>query len=368
MTTDFFATKRRITVNGVDVSNLIDITVEKQTKAQEEFDVMDDHFGRNVHLEGYESSGAIGMKAIHQTAGTDPMPFIDALSLTMGYGEYNTTDGVVRMVYDDRSATEESATSGKYGPKRVFEIRQTDHDTSNGITDNTTTDEAWAQQFVAGGEDINAVKLKIYNVTAALVERFDLEIWTDDGSDAPLAQVASTNTVIVNCSAGADDEYNAYIGALTLGTGHGDATWETVDMSANTPDIMDGEALSIGTLYWLVIRNVDNGGGHDLFVNINTSTDEYGGGVAKKDNDIAVSPVWGDAPAGTQDIAFVIQFEAEQGHTVRVYDYKNATEGYYTTYSGVMFTNDSGISMAPKAVVEGNLRWTAQSVDGPTSF
>lgn len=367
MTTDFFATKRRVTINGVDVSNLIDITVDKQTRAMEEFDVMDDHFGRNVHLDGYEASGAVGMKAIH-SAGTDPMPLIDALSLTSGFGEFDTTNEIVTMTYDDQSATEESAVSGKYGPKRLFEIRQTDDDSSNGFTDNGSTDEAWAQQFIAGGEDINLIRLKLYNLTGNIVDRFDLEIWTDDGADKPDAKLASSNTVVVMCTSGSDDATTDYIGALTIGTGYADATWETIDMSSDTPNILGSATLTIGTLYWLVIRNVDNGGGDDLYINLNTTTNDYGGGVALRDNNILSSPAWDDAPAGTQDLCFVIQFEAEQGHTVVVYDYKNATEGYYTTYYGVKFTNDSGATLAPKAVVEGNLRWTAESVDGPTTF
>jgi len=200
---------------------------------------------------------------------------------------------------------------------------------------------------------------------ATKVEAFDLEIWTDNAG-VPNAKLASTNTVTVYASAGSNTATTAYIGALTTGTTQADATWETVDMSADLPNIMGTATLTVGTAYWLVIRNVQ-GANDDLGV-CHTTINDYEGGVALQDDDVTSSPAWGDAPAGTMDLTFIIQCEAEEGHEIWLYDYKSSTTGHYWKFQGVSFTNDVGVTMTPKKVTEGTLKWTARSISGPVAF
>jgi hypothetical protein len=243
--------------------------------------------------------------------------------------------------------------------QRIVEIRQTESTASQKIDQESSEEEAWAQSFVAGGEDIYLIRLKLYNTAGTPVETFDLEIW-DDNSGVPNAKVSSTNTVTVNCGAGSDDETNDYIGALTTGTTYADATWETIDMSDSTPDIMDGENLTIGETYWLVIRNTTTTT-DDLFVNY-TSNDRYEGGQCKRDDNIGSSPVWGDAAAGAADLAFIIQFYTAEGLQLDFYDYDSSSTGIHYTFKKVKCTSDSGLTVSPMQAAQGTLSWVSEDV------
>ena len=192
-----------------------------------------------------------------------------------------------------------------------------------------------------------------------------MEIWSD-AANKPNAKVASTNTVTVDCGAGVDTETTDYIGALDIGAGFADGAWETIDMSLSLPDIMDGEDLTIGTTYWLVIKETATTT-DDLFI-CYSSNDNYEGGKCLRDDDVDVAPAWGDATAGAEDLTFIIQFQAAAGHQIKIYDYKDSTTGYVWTYSGVKFATSSSVALTPNEVVKGTLKWSAQHVAGPTAF
>jgi hypothetical protein len=360
-TTKFFAIKRRVTIDGVDITHLADIVVDEAIKETTILQVNDHNYSVEVELGTYMATGSVAVWGKDSVYGNDPMPLIDFVSLISGFGQYDTTNDVVKYTYDSQSAY----ATGVYGPKRLIEVRQTEG-TADDLIDDDPNEEALAQQFIAAGEDINLIRLLLREPIGTDLNTFDLEIWTDDGSDAPNAKVASTNTVTVNCSGGVDDETNAYIGALTEGADYTSATWETIDMSADTPDILDGESLTLGDLYWLVIRNT-TAAGEDLGVSYTTRTNTLNG-IALGDDDVTNSPAWGDGPANITHLAYVIQFEAAAGHQIKIYDYKDSTSGYVWTYSGVRFSPSSSVAFSPKTVVKATLKWSAQDVDGPTAF
>jgi len=360
MTSDFLATKRRFTIDGIDVTNLVDITVDEQGPKFDAFDVLDDVYGRQAELTTDMASGSVRIKARDNSYGNDPMNLSDFFSLAFGYSQYDTATGIVSMVFD----TGDQTTPDLMGPKRIVELRQTEAATYHYISDSGAVDEAWAQSFIAAGEDINLIRLKLFDKVATKVESFDLEIWTDNVG-VPNAQLALSNTVTVHASAGADDATNDYIGALTTGVSQADATWETVDMSANLPNIMGTAVLTIGTTYWLVIRNVLDAD-DDLGVCYTTAANNENG-VALQDDDVTAAPAWGDAPAGTADLTYIIQFEAAEGHEVRIYDYKSATAGFYTNYEGVRFFK-AQVKPAAQKTTESTINWTAQSITGPVAF
>lgn len=356
---NFYVSGTRVTIDGVDVTDLVDVTVSEQGVQFDEFDVLDDQYKRYAELDSFMASGTVRIKSKYNTYSNDPMGSMEFLSLIAGYSQYDTTNDIVEMVFDSAEQT----TTDLKGPKRIVELRQTEALASHYISDSGSADEAFAQSFVAAGEDIYLVRLKLYDKAATKVESFDLEIWDDSGG-SPNAKLTNTNTVTVNCDTGSDDATNDYIGALTSGTGYGDATWETIDMSANTPNIMGTASLTIGTTYWLVIRNVQDAN-DDLGVTYSTS-DRYDGGEAKQDDDVGNSPAWGDHTAA-KDLTFVIQCQAAEGHTMRIYDYDTSTTGYYTQYNGVRFSRGQA-SPSAKATQENTLNWTAQTVSGPSAF
>ena len=360
MASDFIALKRRLTVDGIDVTNIVDITVDEQGKKFDKFDVLDDNYGRMVELDSFMATGTVRIKSVHNSYSNDPMTLVDFFSLATGYSQYDTTNEVVVMTFDSGDQT----TVGLMGPKRIIELRQIEAPIYHYISDSGAADEAFAQSFIAAGEDINLIRLKLFDKTATKVEAFDLEIWTDSASK-PNAKLASSATVTVYASAGTDDATKDYIGALTTGTDQDDATWETIDMSADLPNIMGTASLTIGTTYWLVIRNVQSAN-DDLGVCYTTSAN-FDGGAALQDDDVGNSPAWGDAPAGTADLTFIIQFEAAEGHEIRIYDYKSATTGFYTNYEGVRFFR-AQYKPSPQKVSEATINWTAQNVTGPTAF
>jgi hypothetical protein len=361
MTSRFFAIKRRVTIDGIDVTHVTDIAVDNRDLERENVDIHDHNFGVEIDLDKYNAAGSLTIKAKDNAYGNDPMPLIDFFSLISGYGEYDTTNDVVNYTHDSQSNT----TTGTIGPNRIVEIRQTEATASQKIDNEAGTSEAWAQSFVAAGEDISAVKLKCYTTAGGPLESFQMEIWSDDGAGKPNAKVASTNTVTVYCSAGVDTETDDYIGALTNGAAYTDATWETIDMSLSLPDIMDGEDLVIGDTYWLVMKETATTT-DDLFI-CYSSNDNYEGGKCLRDDDVDVAPAWGDATAGAKDLTFVIQFEAKAGHQIKIYDYKDATTGYVFTYNGVSFDTAS-MNFAAKKAAEATLKWKAQTVTGPTAF
>ena len=361
MVKEFFAIKRRVTVDGIDVTHLADIVVDKQDKKVQTLQVNDDNYDHDVELGSHDASGSVSVWGKDNAYGNDPMPLIDFVSLISGYAQYDTTNDIVEYVYHSQSAS----VTGTLGPTRLIEIRQTEATASQKIDNEGGDSEAWAQSFVAAGEDIYAIKLKCYT-TAAAVESFQMEIWSDDGAGKPNAKVASTNTVTVDCGAGVDTETTDYIGALDIGAGFADAAWETIDMSLSLPDIMDGEDLTIGTTYWLVIKETATTT-DDLFIAY-SSNDNYEGGACLRDDDVDVGPVWGDATAGAEDLTFIIQFEAKAGHQIKIYDYKDSTTGYVWEYNGVKFDTSSPVVFNPNEVVKATLKWTAQQAVGPTAF
>jgi len=362
MAKKFFAIGRRVTIDGIDVTHLADIVVDGQDKKVQVLDVNDHNYGVEVELGPHTASGSISVWGKDDEYGNDPMPLIDFVSLISGFGQYDTTNDIVEYVYHSQSAS----TSGTLGPTRLIEIRQTEATASQKIDNEGGDSEAWAQSFVAAGEDIYAIKLKCYTTAAGPLESFQMEIWSDDGAGKPNAKVASTNTVTVNCSGGVDDETNDYIGALDNGAAYTDAVWETIDMSLSLPDIMDGEDLVIGDTYWLIIKETATTT-DDLFIAY-SSNDNYEGGKCLRDDDVDVGPVWGDATAGAEDLTFIIQFEAKAGHQIKIYDYKNSTTGYVWEYNGVKFDKSSPVAFNSNEVVKATLKWSAQQVVGPTAF
>lgn len=361
MTKSMFTEKRRVTIDGIDLTWLVDISIGNMGVERETFNCHDDVYDHDIDLPSkYVADGSITVKGIDNNYGNDPMTALDFFSQLVGFAQYDTATGVVAMTYDSKDQT----TTGLMDGKRTIEIRQVEATASTTIDDDAT-EEAMAQQFIAAGEEITAIKLKLREPVGTDLNSFDLEIWSDDGSDKPSAKVASTNTVTVNCSAGSDDETNDYIGALTEHADYTGATWETIDMSASTPDILDGEELTVGTKYWLVIRNTV-GAGEDLGIcyTTNSNTDN---GLALGDDDIGTGPVWGDAPAGITDLTYIIQFEAAEGHEIIIYDYKDSTSGYYWKFEGVCFP-DGSVNPSPKQSTEFTINWTAQSMSGPTAF
>ncbi len=362
MTKKFFAIKRRFTINGLDVTHLVDIVIDNQDKKVQTLQVNDDNYDHDVELGSYGAAGSVSVWGKDNAYGNDPMPFIDFVSLISGYAQYDTTNDIVEYTYDSQDAHD----TGVYGPKRLVEIRQTEATASQKIDNEGGDSEAWAQSFIAAGEDIYAIKLKCYTTAGGPLESFQMEIWSDDGAGKPDAIVASTNTITVNCSGGVDDETNDYIGALDIGAAYTDAVWETIDMSLSLPDIMDGEDLVLGDTYWLIIKETATTT-DDLFIAY-TTNDNYEGGVCLRDDDVDVAPAWGDAAAGAKDLAFIIQFEAAAGHQIKIYDYKDSTTGYVWTYSGVKFATSSSVAFSPSEVVKGTLKWSAQHVAGPTAF
>ena len=362
-TRSFFAVKRRITIDGIDVTHLADIVVDDMGMETVVLQVNDHNYGVEVDLV-HKASGSISVWGKTSLYGNDPMPLIDFVSLVSGFAQYDTTNDIVEYTYDSQDAV----TPGTYGPNRIIEVRQTEATASQKIDNEGGDSEAWAQSFVAAGEDIYAIKLKCYTTAAGPLESFQMEIWSDDGGspNKPSAIVASTNTVTVDCGAGVDTETTDYIGALDNGAGFADAVWETIDMSLSLPDIMDGEDLTIGTTYWLVIKETATTT-DDLFIAY-SSNDNYEGGKCLRDDDVDVAPAWGDATAGAEDLAFIIQFKATAGHQIKIYDYKNSTNGSLTTFNGVKFDPSSSTALDPKTVVKATLKWTAQQVVGPVTF
>lgn len=360
MVKEFFAIKRRVTIDGIDCTHLADIVVDNQDKKVHTLVVNDDNYDHDVELGPHTASGSVAIWGKDSEYGNDPMPLIDFVSLISGFGQYDTTNDIVEYTYDSQSAT----VTGTMGPKRTIEIRQTEATASTTIDDDPT-EEAMAQQFIAAGEEITAIKLKLREPVGTDLNSFDLEIWTDS-ANKPDAILASTNTVTVNCSAGADDETNDYIGALTEHADYSGATWEVIDMSESTPDILDGESLTIGTKYWLVIRNTV-AAAEDLGI-CYTTNDNTETGLALGDNDVTNSPVWGDGPANIKDLTFIIQFEAAAGHQIKIYDYKDSTTGYVWTYNGVKFLSSSPVAFNSNEVVKATLKWSAQQVVGPAAF
>lgn len=359
-TRSFLAVKRRITIDGIDVTHLADIVVDDMGMKTVVLQVNDHNYDVEVDLV-HKASGSISIWGKDSAYGNDPMPLVDFVSLVSGYAQYDTTNDIVEYTYD----CQDSTTTGTLGPKRIIEIRQTQATASTTIDDDAT-EEALAQQFIAAGEDINLVRLKLREPVGTDLNSFDLEIWTDSGSDKPNAKLANTNTVTVNCSAGTDDATNDYIGALTEHADYTGATWETIDMSADTPNIMGTASLTLGTLYWLVIRNTV-AAGEDLGV-CYTTNNNNANGLALGDDDVTNSPAWGDGPASITDLTYVIQFEAAAGHQIKIYDYKNATNGALFTFNGVKFDPSSSTAFDPKTVVKATLKWTAQQVVGPVTF
>lgn len=358
-TRHFLAVKRRITIDGIDVTHLADIVVDKMNMNTVVLQVNDHNYGVEVDLV-HGASGSVAIWGKDSLYGNDPMPLIDFVSLVSGYAQYDTTNDIIEYTYDDQDAD----TTGTYGPKRIIELRQTEATASTTIDDDTD-EEAMAQQFIAAGEDINLIRLKIREPVATDLDSFDLEIWTDS-ANKPNAKLTNSNTVTVNCSAGSDDATNDYIGALTEHADYTGATWETIDMSADLPNIMGTASLTLGTTYWLVIRNTV-GAGEDLGI-CYTTNDNSDNGLALGDDDIQTAPAWGDGPASITDLTFVIQFEAAAGHQIKIYDYKDSTNGCLFTFSGVKFLLSSSVAFDPKTVVKATLKWTAQSVTGPVTF
>lgn len=357
MTKAFLAEPSRVELNGVDVTHIMNITIDDLRRRFESIESLDYHHTVEVEFGEY-GTGTLEFRPMHRTYGNDPSTALDVLGFALGHAEYDTTNDVIDVISTDNL----DSTTTLASTQRIVEIRQVEATSSQKIDNEGGAEEAWAQSFVAGGEDIYLIRLKLYDTAGTKLESFDIEIWDDDGGSPgkPNAQLASTNTVTVNCSAGSDDETNAYIGALTSGTGFGDATWETIDMSASTPDIMDGEDLAIGTTHWLVIRNTATTT-DDLFVCF-TSNDQYEGGRCLRDDDVGNSPVWGDAAAGALDLSFIMQFYTADGLQLDFYDYSSATEGLHYTFKKVKCTSDSGISASPMQAAQGTLKWVSEDV------
>jgi hypothetical protein len=355
MTKPFLADPSRVELNGVDVSHLINFSIDTLKKRSEVFQSLD--YDHDVEVEfGEYAEGTLEFRPMDRAYGNDPSTVVDVLGFALGHAEYDTaTDFITLVTTDDLDSDTPEAAS-----QRIVEVRQVDSTASHAISDSGAADEAWAQQFIAGGEDIYLVRFKLYNASGDIVTSFELELWSDDGSDKPDAKLASTNTVLVTCGAGSDDATNDYIGALTVGSSYNDATWETIDMSANTPNLLGTATMTIGTKYWLVLRNV-LAADKNLYVNY-TTTEYNDNGVALQDDDVDNSPAWGDAPANTKDLAFILQFYTTEGLQLDFYDYATTTTGLQYTFKKVMCTNESGLSVSPQQVAQGVLKWTSEDV------
>jgi hypothetical protein len=311
---------------------------------------------------GEYAEGSLEFTPVDRRYANDPASALDVLGFALGHIEYDTTAEEIELIQTDNLDSRSQTANDIAGTQRIVELRQTHVSASHYISDSGAADEAWAQQFIAGGENIYVVRLKIYDLTGNPdpLETFDLEIWSDNGSDKPNAQLASTNTVTVNCTGGVDDATNDYIGALDQGTTYADAAWETIDMSDNTPNIMGSATLAIGTLYWLVIRNVAD---VDDDLGVCYTTTEYNeNGLALQDDDVDNSPLWGDAPANTEDLTFILQFYTDDGLQLDFYDYATTTTGVRYTFKKVKCLNSSGLSVSPMQVAQGSLKWTSEDV------
>ena len=154
MTKEFFAIKRRFTIDGIEVTHLADIVVDKQEKKVHTLQVNDDNYDHDVELGPQDASGSVSIWGKDSAYGNDPMPLIDFVSLISGYAQYDTTNDIVEYVYHTQSAS----VTGTLGPTRLIEIRQTEATASQKIDNEGGDSEAWAQSFIAAGEDIYAIK------------------------------------------------------------------------------------------------------------------------------------------------------------------------------------------------------------------
>ena len=350
----FYKNPMRVEINGVDVTHVLSFTVDAIARESEIFSVLDTN--HDIEAEFYNmANGSMEMKAMHREHGSDPASLMDVLSFALGHWEYDTATDSLALVDDDLT----SMTSGEASTGRIVEIRQTEALGSQKIDNEGGDSEAWAQSFVAGGEDIYAIKLKCYTTVGGPLESFQMEIWSDSAG-LPDAIVASTNTVTVECDTGVDTETTDYIGALDNGSAFGHAVWETIDMSLSLPDIMDGESLVIGDTYWLVIKETATST-DDLFIAYSTN-DNYAGGECKRDDDVDVAPAWGDATAGAKDLCFIIQFMTDDGLQISVYDYYDGTSGIKYQFDKVKISNDSGYGFTPKQVTTGSINWSSSDV------
>lgn len=358
MTNYFFKNPMRFELNGVDVTQVLSLSVDNIGKESETFSVLDTN--HDIEAEFYTmANGTMEMKAKHRLYANDPSSLMDVLGFSLGHVEYDTTNDVITLVDDDLTSydSDESSTG------RIVEIRQTEATASHAISDSGVADEAWAQSFIAAGEEIYKIAVKVYASAGTPSEQFDIEIWTDDGGspNKPNAKLASSNTVTVYATSGSDSATSYYLGhAFSTGSSYVDADWETIDFSGVT-DLTGSATLTVGTVYWLVFRNVGATANDDLFFAY-TTNDGNENGKALQDDDIENSPAWGDAPASTQDLTFIVQCLTTDGLRLTIYDYYDSTSGIKYQFDKVKISSSSGYGFNPKQVSTGTVNWSSDNV------
>lgn len=362
MSSDFYSGYRSIAVNGIDLTHVTDLSITRAGYEKETFNVVNDNNDHDVHLEK-RGEGSLTFKGIGGAADdpvshidgdqNDPHTLYDLIMNTIGYAEWDITNDVfsyAEAVYNSPPSTDQAYI------QRILETRVTSWG-GNGLGINDDPDEeGMAFPIIAGGEDIYTIKLHLASSSGDKIHTFDLEIW-DDSSDEPNAKLTNSSTITIHNTdageAGSDDATNDYI-AFPVDSDD----WVTIDMSDNTPNIMGTASLTIGTKYWIVIRNTTTAG-EEL------SVSEQVPAIYSDQSGVLALDM--SAPSWTTryPVLNIVQFQTADGMKVEVYDYKDATKATGTkyTFTKVKFMDDSGMSIAPMKAVEGRVHWFAQGAD-----
>jgi hypothetical protein len=250
------------------------------------------------------------------TVSSNPMTLMDLTGLRQKYTTYNTTSEVLEhnsTIYDWDPSDDGSLNQ----PKVPHEIRQTEA-TGEVAIDSDGSNLYVAQKFRAHCTNLTTLKLPLRDVAGSDVTSLDVEIWSDDSGPDELLTSAEINETGMT---------------ITNGTGYGDATWVTIDITG----INDTTVLIPGTDYWIVLEGSDT---DVLYVNKTINNRYSPGGLMVSDDGAS----WSDE---TGDLTFILQgTDSYGGHNLIIYDYTQSKTNYikYTCYGCFVTANTINVA------------------------
>lgn len=259
-----------------------------------------DEFERPIRIQNNYAAGEFEVIAYSNATANDPLPLMDILGFNDTYAYFDTSTETVIHSTTTYDWTEEQ--SGMLGmPQIPIELRQTEAGVTQAIsTAGGGAKDMIAFRFKAAGEDIHRLVILCEDVTGSEVTSVELQVWTDVANE-PGALISSTNTPNIAVTVPSDTE--DYLELTNL-----------EEDAAN--DLLDGEELTVGNWYWMVIHADDA----DTLTLHGTTNQRYTGSDVMVSDD--AGSTWTAAGNSMENLVFTLQFYHKYGgHTVEVREY-----------------------------------------------
>jgi len=263
-----------------------------------------DEFERPIRVKDNYAEGDFEVIAYCNYYANDPVPMMDVLGFNDRYSYFDTVTETVIHSSETYGWSDEA--DGSLGmPQVPIELRQTESGVTGDISNGANN--MMAFRFKAAGEDIHRLVILCEDVTASEVTSLILQVWSDSSGD-PDAVIPSSNTPAISITPSSDAEDYLVLTDLEEGA---------------TNDLLDGEELTVGDWYWLV---VDANHAEALTIH-GTVNSRYSGSDVQVSDD--GGSTWSAAANSMENMVFTLQFYHKYGgHSVKVYEY-NAGEDKY---------------------------------------